>query len=202
MTKINRIYSEPPRDNAWLDYHREMRTKHRYFVRGDKIKPYYSDSPFESITEDIPGAYIEVIDWHWRSNKWNEMPYMYRIIPNGDKYKYFARENTAKDFLLYNRPAGVKKNGEWFEMHYINEFASFFWAARGFCSVRYGALFNRQVSGKWYIWTGSNELVRLKSPPIDELLPLVKRMNAKKQRNFYEPVIDFLVNEGLGRSQL
>lgn len=202
MTKIKRILSEPPRDNTWLDYHREMRAKHRYFVRGDKIKPYYSDGPFESITEDIPGAYIEVIDWQWQRDKWNEMPYMYRIWSDGNKLDFYAHENTSREFLLYNRPRGIKLNGDWFEMYYVNELTSFFWTARGFCSVRYGALFNRQITGEWYIWTGSDELVRLKSPPIDEILPLIRRMNAKKQRDFYRPVIDFLISEGLERRQL
>lgn len=201
MTKINRILSEPPRDNAWLDYHREMRTKHRYFVRGDKIKPYYTDAPLEAIYEDLSGLYIDVVDWGWDSEKWDEMPYMYRIISNGDKYKYFARENTAKDFLLYNRPAGVKKNGEWFEMYYSNGDSSFFLSADGFCSVRYGTLFNRQTSGKWSVWVG-DKTVELKSAPIDEILPLARRINAKRQRDFYRPIIEFLFDEGLGRTQL
>lgn len=197
MTKIKRILSEPPRDNTWLDYHREMRTKHRYFVRGDKIKPYYTDAPYE----DLSGLYTDIIDWGWDFEKWDEMPYMYRIISNGDKYKYFARENTAKDFLLYNRPAGVKKNEEWFEMYYSNGDSSFFWTAEGYCSVRHGQLFTRESSGEWYLTTSLKSL-RIDGAPIDEILPLIRRINAKRQRDFYRPIIEFLFDEGLGRTQL
>lgn len=192
MTKINRILSEPPRDNTWLDYHREMRTKHRYFVRGDKIKPYYTDAPLEAIYEDLNGLYIDIIDWGWDCEKWDEMPYMYRKTVDST-VEYYARENTSK--------AGVKVNGAWLEQYYCDDSSSFFWTAEGYCSVRHGQLFTRESSGEWYLTTSLKSL-RIDGAPIDEILPLIRRINAKRQRGFYRPIIEFLFDEGLGRTQL
>lgn len=197
--------SKPPRDSTWLEYHRTMTEKHRYFVRGDGLEPFYTDENIESI-RDLVGVYIDVFDCGWTRDKWDGQPYKYRFVSNGNKYEFYAHPSTLKPNHGSYRPAGAKLNGEWFELRYYDtagdQFTSFFWAKDGYCLINHGGKsLLRSESGKWFARNAGGTAEVDRAPTI-ELLPQARRINAGKWRGFYTPIIEFLVAEGMNRTQL
>lgn len=199
------VLSKPPKNRYWLNYHEEMTEKYRYFVRGHLIEPVYTDEDLEELTE-MPGGYIDVFNCGWDRDKWNTEPYKYRFSNNGNKYEWFAHPSTLKPNHSSYIPAGMRLNGAWKELHYRDSAGeydtSFFWGADGYCLVNHaGKSFRRNESGKWEIHSGSSS-INLDGLPENDLIPQARRINAEKWRGFYQPIIDFLISDGMNETQI
>src|SRR5699024_5525954 len=146
---MNRVLSKPPRDSSWVDYHKKMEKRYRYFVTSDLIDPFYTNENIETIKSGLKGHYIDVFVCGWEKDTWDSRPYRYVFSKDGSTCEFFARPDTLQGYLKYNRPAGIKKNGEWKELYYLDytrEYrSSFFWTKEGYCSVIHnGSIFFRE----------------------------------------------------------
>lgn len=182
-------YSNPPRNNKWIDYHASMTCKFNYFARGEFISPFYFNDWNEAPDDDS-----EILNCNWYPKVWSAVPYKYLFL-GGHKYEYYAHPLTLKANHYSYKPAGIKKDGQWIEKQYDNNYYSFFWTSEGFCIMRMASIFNRSVKG-WSRVDPDGEKF-LKSPPNEHIIQIIHGMKAKKWEGFYQDVINFLMDEGI-----
>lgn len=195
-TILERELSRPPRDNTWIEYHKEMTEKYRYFVDTDDLSPFYTNESLDDIKR-LGSALIDVVNNEWTSDEWNTTPYKYRFA-GGSIYEWFAQPNTvAANHITYGQ-AGLKKDGQFIELNYrnANESLNLYVEEGHIIAVLRGGNYTRNSKGSWTRTIGNKSLDI--DFPITDFRPSFDRMNAKRWRGFFAPILlDVIENEGL-----
>lgn len=199
LTKIPKTPSRPPRNRDWIDYHRKMESKYRYFVRGEGLAPFYTNAEIDEIIAHLKDAPVfEILDNKWDNDKWDVQPYKYRITVHGN-YEYFGNPEEKYHTVKHSVPVGVRLNGIWQEKHYQDNGCTFYWSKSGWCTARTAdGLYNRSESGEWVVWRG-RVAKKVGNIPQDALLPNARGMKAVKWRGFFDDIVMFLVEDGLDK---
>lgn len=178
-------------------YHRRLASKHRYFIRyqlGNE-RPFYTDADLSEIVSVLDN--IEVINCQWSAKEWQTTPWNY-YVTNGKIYEAYKDMNTIPFARGYSGDDIGNRTDNGFYFKYFNGNNCSYWRDRNSETptwhLRYGNQYVNLRIDTFYVGLfGSTK--ETKSAPTDLVLPLLKQMNAKKWKGFYDDEIDFILEQ-------
>lgn len=184
-------------NNLIRGYHRKLADNHRYFVRYQlsKERPFYTDADLSEIISVLSD--IEIINCRWDANVWDTTPWKY-CVTSGKVYESYKDMNAIPFARGYSgEDVGNRVNDEW-NFKYFKGNNCAYWRDRNSkiatWHLRYGNQYVNLHNGIFYVGIfGSTKAT--KNAPSDLVLPLLKQMNTKKLRGFYDDEIDFILEQ-------
>ncbi|PFE80049.1 hypothetical protein CN333_00200 [Bacillus thuringiensis] len=178
-------------------YHRKLASKHRYFVRHQLLKerPFYTDANLSEIISVLDN--IEIINCRWNSKEWNVTPWNY-FVTSGKVYEGYKDMNAIPFTQGYSGDDIGKRADDGFYFKCFKGNNCTYWRDRNSETptwhLRYGNQYVNLRNNTFYVGIfGSTKATQ--SAPSDLVLPLLKQMNAKKWRGFYDDEIDFILEQ-------
>ncbi|MDP1457942.1 hypothetical protein Q8G37_15970 [Bacillus wiedmannii] len=178
-------------------YHRKLASKHQYFVRYQlsKERPFYTDADLSEIISVLDD--IEIINCTWNAKEWNVTPWNY-FVTRGKVYEGYKDMNAIPFVRGYSGDDVGKRTDDGFYFKYFNGNNCAYWRDRNSATptwhLRYGNQYVNLRNDVFYVGIfGSTK--ETKDAPVDLVLPLLKQMNTKKWRGFYDDEIDFILEQ-------
>nr|WP_253829655.1 hypothetical protein [Bacillus cereus] len=178
-------------------YHRNLASKHRYFVRYQlsKERPFYTDTDLSEIISVLDD--IEIINCEWTAKEWNVTPWNY-FVTRGKVYEGYKDMNAIPFARGYSGDDVGKRTDNGFYFKYFNGNNCAYWRGRNSETpawhLRYGNQYVNLRNDVFHVGIfGSTK--ETKHAPNDLVLPLLKQMNAKKWKGFYDDEIDFILGQ-------
>ncbi|MET3203118.1 UNVERIFIED_ORG: hypothetical protein ABID75_006104 [Bacillus proteolyticus] len=192
-------------NNLIRGYHRKLADKHQYFVRYQlaKERPFYTDAGLSEIISVLDN--VEIINCDWTEKEWNVTPWNY-FVTNGKVYEGYKDMNAFPFARGYSGDDVGNRTDDGFYFKYFNGNNCAYWRDRNSKTptwhLRYGNQYVNLRNDVFYVGIfGSTKAT--KNAPVDFVLPLLKQMNAKKWRGFYDDEIDYILEQtGIDRMQI
>ncbi|MED3069289.1 hypothetical protein P4310_28020 [Bacillus thuringiensis] len=178
-------------------YHRKLASKNRYFVRHQLLKerPFYTDADLSEIISVLDD--IEIINCEWTATEWNVTPWNY-FVTSGKVYEGYKDMNAIPFTQGYSGDDIGKRTDDGFYFKCFKGNNCTYWRDRNYETptwhLRYGNQYVNLRNDTFYVGIfGSTKATQ--SAPVDLVLLLLKQMNAKKWRGFYDDEIDFILEQ-------
>lgn len=201
-------YSPKVRASLIRRYHALYTYKYDWFVRQVNEASFYCNGE----RPDVAGA--EIFNCNWTNDTWYTVPYKHFYNPiQGVWYTSYARQGLpplAEYNFGYTREDSIVMKDGSLHFVYFSEGTKYVWWSPN--DDRFAL---KLVHDGWYTLAHSTDdgytfeegtfmhTKPVKKPNIDTVMKVAKRMNAKKYRGVYRPLIDKLVEiYGLNSSQI
>lgn len=206
-------YAPKVRASLIRRYHALYTKKYRWFVRPFQDQAFYCDGEIPQ----IDGA--EIFDCNWTPDRWHDTPYKYFYNPHQKAwYKSYAREglpSLSEYGYGYNREDyKVTKNDEFYSYSFpsannVDSFGYVWWYelnGKRTLKVVLGGLHTYAYDDGTFFQGSFSELGEakpLKKVDNSAAMTLAKRMNGRKYKGAYEPLINEMIRVfGLNRTQI